>query len=332
MARDIIVVGSSAGGVEALQKFCASLPADLPAAIFVAQHMAPSGRSMLAHLLNKAGPLRALSPVEGQAIERGHIYVAVPDFHMLIRPGRILMRRGPHENRTRPAVDALFRSAAVHYGGSVIGIVLTGLLDDGTEGLIAIKAGGGVSIVQDPAEAAWPSMPRNALKRDHVDHVLPVAEIGALLGQLTSEDAPSSIPVPEEYHVEDRIAAQEFAVAEPDIETPGTPSHISCPDCGGVLNAIEGEQRFRCQVGHAYTPLALSVAQNEELERALGIAVRTHRDRIKLFDQMFASARQRGFVHAQKRWADATQDSQGMIEVLEAAMASLRKPIVEGEA
>lgn len=334
MTRDIVVVGSSAGGVEALRLFCAALPADLPAAVFVAQHMAPSGRSILPQLLDKAGPLRALSPIDGQEIEHGHVYVVSPDLHMLLRPGRILMRRGPHENRTRPAVDALFRSAAVHYGARVIGVVLTGLLDDGTEGLIAIKAGGGLSIVQDPDEAAWPSMPKNALKRDHVDYVLSLVDIAGLLGKLTREDVGPSIPVPEEYRVEDRIAAQEFAVAEPDIETPGSPSHISCPDCGGVLNVIEsdGDQRFRCQVGHAFTPLALSHAQNEELERALGIAVRTHRDRIRLFDQMFDSAKQRGLAHAQKRWTDAARESQSMIDVLETAMASLRKPVVDGDA
>lgn len=243
------------------------------------------------------------------------------------------MRRGPYENRTRPAVNALFRSAAVHFGGRVIGVVLTGLLDDGTDGLIAIKAAGGLSLVQDPEDAEWPSMPRNALKRDHVDHALPLAELPALLGRLALEEAGPSIPVPEEYQVEDRIAAQEFAVSEPDIVTPGEPSRISCPDCGGVLNHIDvqDEIRFRCQVGHAFTPLGLAAAQNDELERALAVAVRTHRDRIKLFSQMQESAKLRGLSHAVQRWDQASGESEHLIAVLEKAMASLRKSVGEGE-
>jgi two-component system chemotaxis response regulator CheB len=325
--KNIIVIGASAGGVSALQSVCAALPADLPAAIFVAQHLSPSARSVLPQLLDRAGPLTALAPEDGQMIEVGRIYVAAPDHHMLLRDGKILMRRGPFENRTRPAVNALFRSAAIHYGARVIGVVLTGLLDDGTEGLIAIKAAGGLSVVQDPDDAEWPSMPRNALERDHVDHCLPLAEIGDVLARLVQESACDSIPLPPEYLVEDRIAAQEFAVIESDIITPGKPSHISCPDCGGVLNDIETQDdvRFRCQVGHAFTPLGLAAAQSEELERALGIAVRTHRDRVKLFTQMTDTARNRGLSHAARRWDTATEESQHLIKVLEEAMATLRK-------
>jgi two-component system chemotaxis response regulator CheB len=332
--RDIIVVGSSAGGVEALQRLCASLPRDLPACVFIAQHLSPSARSVLPQLLDKAGPLRAMSPVDGQAIEPGHIYVAAPDQHLLLRDGKLLMRRGPFENRTRPAANALFRSAAVHYASRVIGVVLTGLLDDGTEGLIAIKAAGGVSVIQDPDDAEWPSMPRNALKRDHVDHALPLAGIGALLARLAAEEAGPSVPLPEEYRIEDRIAAQEFAVMEPEIVTPGQPSHMSCPDCGGVLNHIEvqDEVRFRCQVGHAFTPLGLADAQNQELERALGIAVRTHRDRLRLFGQMSETARARDLPHAKKRWDEASEESGRLIEILEQAMAGLRKPMPDAEA
>ena len=331
--KDIIVIGSSAGGVDALSRLCAALPADLPATIFVAQHLSPSARSVLPLLLARAGPLPAVSPVDGQAFERGHIYVAGPDRHLLVRPGKILVRRGPVENRTRPAINALFRSAARAYGGRVIGVVLTGLLDDGTDGLIAIKAAGGTSIVQDPADAEWPSMPSNAVKRDHVDQVVPLARLGALLTEITQQDASPSIPLPEEYATEDLIAAQEFAMAEQDIQTPGHASHFSCPDCGGVLNQLEtgDELRFRCQVGHAFTPLGLAEAQNYELERALGVAVRTHRDRVRLFGQMAENARARGLPHASERWETASAESQQMIAVLERATSTLRKPTVDGE-
>lgn len=332
--KDIIVIGASAGGVDALQRLCAAFPADLDACVFVAQHLSPSSRSLLPQLLDRLGPLHAISPIDGQEIERGHIYVAAPDMHMLVREGRVLMRRGPYENRTRPAVNALFRSAAVHYGSRAVGVVLTGLLDDGTDGLIAIKATGGTSVVQDPDEAEWPSMPRNAMKRDHVDHVVPLDAMPGLLARLAREAAGPAIPLPDEYVIEDKISAQEFAVVEPDINTPGRPSHISCPDCGGVLNQVvmEDEIRFRCQVGHAFTPLGLADAQNQELERALAIAVRTHRDRQRLFGQMKESARARGLSHAEKRWTDANEESEQLIATLEQAMARLRKMPAEGEA
>ena len=331
--KDIVVIGASAGGVEALQRLCASLPADFPASVFVTQHLSPSAKSVLPQLLDRAGPLPACSPTDGDRIERGRIYVAIPDHHMLLRAGKILMRRGPNENRTRPAVNALFRSAAIAYGGRVIGVVLTGLLDDGTDGLIAITAGGGTSIVQDPDDAEWPSMPRNALKRDHVDHAVPLSELGELLSRMVGEEANPSVPLPEEYRVEDRMAAEEFAVMEQDMVTPGTPSHISCPDCGGVLNQIEMQEeiRFRCQVGHAFTPLGLAAAQSDELERALSIAARTHRDRIRLFEQMEESAHARGLPRAEGRWKKASLESQRMIQVLEDAMSSLRKPTSDAE-
>lgn len=332
--RDIVVIGASAGGVEALQRLCAALPADFPAAVFVVQHLSPSARSLLPQLLDRVGPLPASSPEDGDPIEAGRIYIGAPDRHMLLRPGKILMRRGPHENRTRPAVNALFRSAALAYGGRVIGVVLTGLLDDGTEGLIAIKAAGGLSVIQDPKDAQWPSMPQNALKRDHVDHKLPLDEIGGLLARLVQEDAGISTPLPQEYVVEDQMAAQEFSIMDSDMVTPGEPSHISCPDCGGVLNQIvvENEARFRCQVGHAFTPLGLAAAQNDELERALSIAVRTHRDRVRLFAQMRDSAHARGLGHAEARWLEASRESESMIQVLDNAMSTLRRQPIDGEA
>jgi two-component system chemotaxis response regulator CheB len=330
--RDIVVIGASAGGVEALQRLCASLPGDFPAALFVAQHLSPSARSLLPQLLERASPLPAFAPGDGDPIEPGRIYVAAPDHHLLVRPGKVLMRRGPYENRTRPAVNALFRSAAIAYAGRVIGVVLTGLLDDGTDGLIAIKAAGGMSVIQDPADAEWPSMPQNALKRDHVDHMAPLDDLAALLGRLVRQQAGVSLPLPQEYIIEDRIAAQEFVVMEADIITPGKPSHISCPDCGGVLNQIDldSELRFRCQVGHAFTPLGLASAQDDELERALAIATRTHRDRLRLFEQMRESAHARGLPHAERRWIEASRQSAEMIAVLERAMTSLsRQPIEE---
>ena len=179
MDHDIILLGASAGGVDALIRLCSGLPRDLPAALLVVQHIAPTSRSMLPRLLCRAGPLPAAHAEDREAIRPGRIYVAKPDHHLLVNAAdhRLMLRRGPHENRSRPAIDPLFRSAAVAFGPRVVGGVLSGLLEDGTAGLVAIKAYGGISVVQSPEDAAWPDMPRNALRGDSPDHCITLAEM-----------------------------------------------------------------------------------------------------------------------------------------------------------
>jgi two-component system chemotaxis response regulator CheB len=321
--HDIIVIGGSAGGVEALMYICGSLPADLPASVFVVQHISPTSKSVLPGLLTRAGPLPARHPVDGETIQPGHIYVAPPDLHLLLRDGQILLRRGPQENRTRPAIDPLFRSAAIAYGPRVVGVVLTGLLDDGAAGLVAIKRCGGVTVVQDPDDAQWPEMPRRALERGHVDHVVSLSAMGALLNHLSREEAGPRVQVPSAMSIETRIAAHEF---EPG-KTPalGQPSLLSCPQCGGVLNEVpdEGTIRFRCQTGHAFTSDGLIAAQTEELERALERAVRTHRDRVILSRRMEEHAHALPLTAA--RWHAAAEDAESAATAIEAAITALRK-------
>jgi two-component system, chemotaxis family, protein-glutamate methylesterase/glutaminase len=320
--RDVVVLGASAGGVEALTQLCGALPADLPASLFVVQHLSPTARSVLPELLARAGPLPALHPKDGEAFRRGRIYVAPPDLHMLVSGGRVLLRRGPHENRTRPAADVLFRSAAASHGGRVVGVVLTGLLDDGTAGLIAVKRCGGVSVVQDPADATWPGMPRNALLRDSVDHSVPLAGLPA---RLVAEPAGPSLPAPSEMAAEIRISERELAsMAQHDV-TVGTPSPIGCPHCGGVLNEIKEEKavRFRCQVGHAYGPESLAESQAEGLEQALVSAVRTHRDRLMLFRRMAEVAEEKGMGRAAKRWRDAATEAEASADIIANALSAL---------
>jgi two-component system chemotaxis response regulator CheB len=330
--HDTIVLGASAGGVEALSRLCAGLPADLPAAVFVAQHVAPGARSALPEVLSRAGPLPAVHAADGEAIRPGRIYVAPPDLHMLIAGDRVLLRRGPHENRTRPAADPLFRSAAAARGARVVGVVLTGMLDDGTAGLIAIKRCGGVSVVQDPADAAWPAMPRNALLRDSVDHSAPLAALPALLDRLAREPAGPSPPVPPEVAAEARIAEREIAVMAHEHPTIGVPSVLSCPHCGGVLNEIEEEKavRFRCQVGHAYGPESLAAAQKDGLEQALATAVRTHRDRLALFRRMGDAARGKGLANAARRWDQAAAEAAAAADVIAAAVVSIGRGSGQG--
>jgi two-component system chemotaxis response regulator CheB len=323
--RDILVVGASAGGVEALSRLCGALPADLPAAVLVVLHTSPQGPSLLARLLGRVSALPVHAAEEGMPLEAGRIYVSVPDRHLLLRKGHLLVRRGPYENRTRPAVNALFRSAAVAYGSRVIGLVLTGALDDGTDGLIAIKRAGGLSVVQSPDDAAWPSMPQQALLRDHVDHALPLSQLPELLSRLVRTPAGESFPLPESMRAEDQIAAEEAPMLSQEIQPPGTPSPMTCPDCGGVLNEI-GDQdtlRFRCQIGHAYSVLGLDAAQSEEVEHGLQIAIRTHRERLALFMRMRDSARQRGHNHAEIRWSAAVKEAAALAAALEKTLSLL---------
>jgi two-component system chemotaxis response regulator CheB len=195
--RDIIVIGASMGGIEAVKQVAANLPAGLPAAVFVVIHSGAGAPGVLPQMLDKAGPLRCFRASDGEPFERGRIYAAPPDRHLLLEPNCVLTRHGPRENGFRPAIDPLFRSAAVHFGGRVIGVVLTGFLNDGTAGLRAIKRCGGLAVVQDPADAIAPEMPRSALRHVAVDHCVPLDALGALLARLAAEPAGESPEVPE---------------------------------------------------------------------------------------------------------------------------------------
>lgn len=185
--RDLIAVGASAGGAQTLIELVGGFSAELPAAVLVAQHASPSSRAVLAEILSRSGKLPATTAVDGEPIERGHIYVAPPDHHLLVGEERLVVTRGPRENGHRPAADPMFRSAARHYGQRVIAVVLSGALDDGSAGLIAVKARGGVAIAQDPQDALHSAMPKNAIDRDHPDFVVPVSELAGLLCTLVEE-------------------------------------------------------------------------------------------------------------------------------------------------
>jgi two-component system, chemotaxis family, protein-glutamate methylesterase/glutaminase len=325
--HDIVVIGGSAGAVEALRQFCAGLPPNFPAAIFIVIHISPTSRSVMPELLSRSGRLPARHPRDDEAIRPGVIYVAPPDMHMLLRPGHVILRRGPHENRTRPAIDPLFRSAAVAYKSRVIGVVLSGLLDDGSAGLVAVKACGGLCVVQEPDDAMWPEMPRNALAHDHVDHRSTVKDLPHLLGQLVRMPPGEDPPVPRHLIVEANIAAQETPVV-PEPPQVGRPTRLSCPQCGGVLNEVveEGTTRFRCQIGHAFTAESLVAAQDEELERALESALRMHRERVVLFRRMQEQSEAQSLPHAAARWRAGADESEHAARVIGDAISNLRKP------
>src|SRR5947199_4217672 len=182
--RDIVVIGASAGGIEALGGLVRHLPADLGAAVLVVLHLAPEHKSVLPRILSSAGPMPAKHAHNGEALVPNCIYVARPDHHLLLHESHIRVIRGPRENGHRPAIDPLFRTAAYTYGPRVIGVVLTGRLDDGTSGLQAVKECGGLAIVQDPADAEHPSMPRSALRSVKVDRTAPLGELGKAIMEL----------------------------------------------------------------------------------------------------------------------------------------------------
>ncbi len=289
--RDLIVIGASAGGIEALQQMLAALPADLDAAVLIVLHTSSHAGSLLPHIMQRASRLPASHPKDGDLIEKGHIYIAPPDYHMIVEGNLLRVIQGPRENLHRPAIDPLFRSAAASGGRRVIGVVLTGLLDDGTSGLMVIHARGGETIVQDPATSLFDSMPKSALEQVPDAHVLPLMEIPGLLVRLIAEELPelpSTNPVVEMKAVKETKIA-EFDMSEIENENRiGRPSAIACPDCGGVLWETGDEDflRFRCRVGHAFTAKHLGAEQRHAIETALWSALRALEENASLYLRM----------------------------------------------
>jgi two-component system, chemotaxis family, protein-glutamate methylesterase/glutaminase len=283
--RDIIVIGASAGGLEPLQRVLADLPADLSAAVFVVIHMGAT--SFLAEILGRASTLPVRRASSGAAIEFGQIYVAVPGVHLLLHDNHVLLRRGPRENLARPAVDPLFRSAAATFGARVIGVVLSGSLNDGTAGIRAVKQCGGVVVVQHPTDAAYPSMPLSATRHTEIDYIVPANEMGELLARLTNEPAGVTPSIPFAIRLEAAIAAQEAGgmTAEDSL---GAPSRFTCPECHGALWEIDDGSllRYRCHVGHAFTAEAMLATQAEQAEELLWSLMRAHQERAALARRM----------------------------------------------
>jgi two-component system chemotaxis response regulator CheB len=276
--KHLVVIGASAGGIEALRVLVAALPPDFPAPIGIVLHTSPQSPGLLDSILSRSGPMPATNARDRERLKPGHIYVAPPDSHMLVEPGILRVTKGPRENRFRPAIDPLFRSAAQVYGPGAIGVVLSGNLDDSTAGLWAIKQLGGTAIVQDPEDAMFPDMPRSALAYVKVDHCVPLADIAPLLVRLTAVAPPdvAEAAVPEALEVELKIAKEENAVTA-GLERLGEPSPFACPDCHGVLLQLKegGRIRFRCHTGHAYSAETLLAGVSEGIEESLWIAVRS---------------------------------------------------------
>jgi two-component system chemotaxis response regulator CheB len=308
--RDIIVVGASMGGIAALSKLVSDLPVDLPASVFVVQHSAQQSPGLLAELLTRAGPLPAETATDHMVAKWGRIYVAPPDRHMLLTTGGVRVLYGPRENRVRPAIDPLFRTAAVNCRSRVIGLILTGLQGDGASGLSAVHRCGGVALVQSLEDATHPEMPSRALAAVPEARQVELAEAGALLSRLARERAPEAPEVPAGLQIEARLTERAMAGGE----WHKIPSHSTdyiCPECGGPIREIEGEKlpRYRCRVGHAYSAEDLTAEKGEHVEAALWMALETLDERTRLLEMMAQQDRERGWMKTAQMYGDRAQET-----------------------
>jgi two-component system chemotaxis response regulator CheB len=315
--RDIVVIGGSAGSIEAVTEVVRGLPADFPAAIFVVVHFPGSVNSTLPRILSRAGPLPARHARDGEPIEPGRIYVAPPDCHLLLSDGHTRLTKGPKENGHRPAIDPLFRTAAHGYGPRVVGVVLSGNLNDGTAGLLTIKQREGIAIVQSLETALYQGMPRSAIDHVAVDHVLSPSQIPLLLSDLAQEPVFHLEVVPMSVEPPADQQADEFALADRH-KNPGVPSTMSCPECHGTLWEVREEElvRFRCRVGHAYSDEALLVHQSEQLEAALWTALRALEEHSALSRRLAARANSRGHSHSASSFTEQAMDAEHHASVI----------------
>jgi two-component system, chemotaxis family, protein-glutamate methylesterase/glutaminase len=290
----VIVIGASAGGVHALLQISEMLPASFPAPVCIVQHIG-SNPSLLPELLRYRGSNHAVHPEDGQRLAAGTLFVAPPDRHMLLEGDTLRLTHGPRENHARPAIDPLFRSAALAFGARVIGVVLTGQMDDGSAGLKAIQECGGRTIVQDPASAAEPEMPKNALGSVDVDHCVPLEEIGPLLARLVGKPATAAPSEPPQALVHEVAINRGNATMEM-LEGIAKPSPLTCPECGGGLWEMKETKplRYRCHTGHAYGARSLAHSQKESTEQSLWGAVRGLREREMLLRRMAGIAEATG--------------------------------------
>jgi two-component system chemotaxis response regulator CheB len=325
-STQVVAIGASAGGVEALSLLVAGLPADLDAAVFVVLHIPAHTTSQLPAILQRCSRLPVRAAVDREPLVGGQILVAPADRHMLVEPDCVRVTRGPRENRHRPSVDALFRSVSVAYGPRAIGVVLSGMLDDGTAGLWAIKNSGGRALVQDPASAQYPSMPESAIRHVAVDAVRPLESLGAEIVRLVGERVPAAAaPAPAHLGIENLIALEGNGL-QAGVMSLGKVSAFTCPDCHGVLVQIEEGKvvRFRCHTGHAFSFKTLLAEVNEAIDNGLWDTLRAIEERILLLGQMAEAAGAAGGpeVAAQCR-ADAAAAAQ--------RVETLREMVLDGQ-
>ncbi|TDC50285.1 chemotaxis protein CheB [Jiangella ureilytica] len=325
ITSDVVVVGASAGGVEALKEFASSLPADFPAAVLVVLHVPATGTSVLPQILDRAGPLPARHARNGDTLESGTILVAPPDHHLVVYDHAVTLSRGPKENGHRPAVDVLFRTAARVLGSRVAGVVLSGSLDDGAAGMVAVTLRGGHGVVQDPDEALHSSMALAALEAAPGCLSLPVGKIPAhLVAHFADRPVAAEPPASPLMEAESAMAKIDMKALN-DPERPGRASGYSCPDCAGSLFEIEegGLRRFRCRVGHAWSPQSLAAEQSASLEGALWMALRALEEKAAFTLASSRRARDQGRELTAGRFEDDAGDVQRAAAIVRDLIATL---------
>jgi two-component system chemotaxis response regulator CheB len=319
--HDIIAIGGSTGSFEAVKRLFADLPGDLPASLFIVKHSATGHDDLLASILGGIGPLAVRTAIDGEEIQRSTAYVAPAGRHLMLKDGHVLLGCGPRENMARPAVDALFRSAAVEYGPRVIGVVLSGLMDDGAAGLAAVRRCGGTAVVQDPIDCTASDMPMNALDACEVDYRFPAAKMAKGLIHLVDEAAATVLPVPQDIALEVHIAAGRPCTTNTLLQI-ASPVPLSCPACSGVLSQIAdpARLRFRRQIGHAYTADALDKAQENGVLEAIGVAIRVLEERHVLLIKMADDAERRGHRASGVQFAERAADYRDQADKLRKAI------------
>jgi two-component system chemotaxis response regulator CheB len=324
VSRDIIVIGASSGGLPPLRALVAALPEDLAASLFVVLHVGPY-RSILPEILSRSGPLPVSHPGSFERIRQGHIYVAPPDHHLLVDRGFLRLSRGPRENRTRPAADPLFRSAARAYGPRVIGVVLSGMLNDGTAGLLDIKKQGGMAIVQDPREAEYESMPRSALLHADIDYAIPVREIAELIVRAAGR-IPAPLVLPAALPIKEPAMSGEYSLKPPEL--------LICPECGGSLREIDigTLPYYRCHIGHSFAPADMEAAQFKEMERAQETALRVMVERVALCQRLCQMAEESEDTASAAQWQAAAEQAEARAEQMRDFLGqSWLRPTPDGE-
>jgi two-component system chemotaxis response regulator CheB len=327
--RDTVVVGASAGGVAAIRTLLAGLPADFAGRVLVVLHVAPSGVNALASVLARSSPVPVRSAANQDRLEPGVVLVARPDHHLVVVDDHILLTRGPRENGHRPAVDVLFRSAAKALGPRTIAVVLSGALDDGSAGLRAVRARGGLGVVQDPDDAQHAGMPSSAIRAAAPEYVVPVAQMPALLTELIGTEVPDP-PVDETLPPEmARLLEAEVAIAELTADSlrephrPGSAAGLSCPDCQGSLFVVDEKDyvRFRCRVGHAWSAQSLMAEHGTAIEGALWMALRALEEKAALCADMSTRAGTSGAGISARRFGEQATEAKDAAEVLRSLLA-----------
>ncbi len=320
-AESIVVVGASAGGLAPLREFVQSLPADFGAATLIVRHFPPTATSELPSILGRGAELPVVEATHGAQIERGHIYTCMPGLHLIVVDGRMELQPGPRINSFRPSIDTLFRSAAREFGNRTAGIVLSGTLDDGTAGLLSIHRRGGLTIVQEPAEAEYSDMPLSVLKHFAADHVLPAAAMGKVLVDFVNGTNEGAGAMSDAIDRATELANHDLQL-QADDRRRGDQSTFTCPECGGVLWQIddEGPPSFRCHVGHMYGGERLINEHMNVVERSIWYTMRSLKDLVLLSRQLANYARQDDRLDVAQTFEIRSRQAEKQLAELEAVI------------